>query len=105
MKVRGAVDIVCYMHSLPPHQFRALRTFNVTLYDSEHSGDAIDSCVYLWLCSESAVGSCWLGLPFGGFRCLYMFWSTSACLNSYSAYSVSVSQDFLRFTSLRGVFP
>ena len=31
---RGAVDIVFYMYSLPPHQIRAIRTFNVTFCDN-----------------------------------------------------------------------
>ena len=44
--------------------------------DNEHSGDAIGSYVYSLKCSESTVDSCWLGLPFGGFRCLYIcLWS------------------------------
>ena len=49
---------------------------------------------------------------FGGFRCVYIYvWSCFDLLvylcvfYSYSAYSVSVSQVFLRFASLCGVFP
>ena len=63
------VDIVLCVHHLPPRPTSAPKTFDMTLCDNVHSGDAVGSFVYLFYCSESTVGSCWLGLIFGGFRC------------------------------------
>ena len=56
----------------------------------------------------------WLGLLFGDsgvrYGCIYVSgriqaFLVSACFNSCSAHSVSVSEGFLRFDSLRGVVP
>ena len=64
--------------------------------------------------SEECLSSVLVGriFLFGGFRCVYIcFWSCFDLLvylcvfYSSSAYSVSVSQGFLRFASLCGVFP
>ena len=35
------VDIMLYVHQLPPRQTSAQKTFHMTLCDNVHSGDAI----------------------------------------------------------------
>ena len=44
-KDRGVNDIAFYVHYLPPHQTNAKKTFEMTLRDNVHSGDAIGSFV------------------------------------------------------------
>ena len=44
-KDRGAVDIVLCVHTLPPRQTSVQKTFDMTLCDYVHSGDAIGSFV------------------------------------------------------------
>ena len=97
-----------YMYILPPHQIRDIRTFNVTLVIIN-----IPVTPMAQLCKCGSVESLQLVLVgriflFGGFLCVYMCFDLLVYLcvfYSYSAYSVSVSQGFLRYASLCGVFP
>ena len=44
-KERGVVDVVFCVHQLQPHQTSAHKTFDMTLCNNVHSGDAIGSFV------------------------------------------------------------
>ena len=44
-KERGVIDIVFCVLLLPPHQTSACETFDMTLCDNVHSGDAMGSFV------------------------------------------------------------
>ena len=65
-KDRGVVDIVFCVHQLPPHQTSAQKTFDMTLCDNVHSGDAICSCNCFIVASLRLVLVGWvsfLGIP------------------------------------------